>query len=95
MSAAGLSADPRKIPPFIPLDAPPPGIRSNFANPDPTRYHTLVATVAVTLTIALIFVLTRFYTRAFMVRQFGWDDGRTSPAHSAPAAAVFFQGPSN
>ena len=65
------------IPPSVPLQPPPPGVTPNFANPDMTKYHRLVATLASTLAIALIFVLTRLWTRAFMVRHFGRDDGKT------------------
>jgi hypothetical protein len=70
-----MNVDPMQIPPFVPLQPPPPGVTSNFTDRDMTRYNRVVATIASTLTIALIFVLTRLWTRAFMVRHFGRDDG--------------------
>ena len=81
---ATYDINPMDIPPFIPLQPPPPGVTSNFENPDMTRYNTVVATVSTTLTIALMFVLTRLYTRIFMIRHFGWDDGETVPASIKP-----------
>ncbi|KAI9760761.1 MAG: hypothetical protein M4579_001499 [Chaenotheca gracillima] len=67
--------DPMSIPPGIPLQMPPPGFTSNFEHPDMARHNKVVATVAALLTIALVVVVTRLVTRAFIVRQFGWDDG--------------------
>ena len=66
--------NPDKIPFNKPVQPPPPGVQSNFEHPNMERVHLLVATVAVTLGLAIIFLVARLYTRIVMVRNFGWDD---------------------
>ena len=69
-----MSQDPTQIPLSVPLQPPPPGITSNFDEPNLYRQNRMVATLSATLAIALVFVIARVVSRAFIVRQFGWDD---------------------
>ena len=66
--------DPAKIPFNKPIAPPPPGVQSNFDHPNMTKVHLMEATIAVTLGLAIFFLMARLYTRIVMVRNFGWDD---------------------
>jgi hypothetical protein len=62
--------------PNTPLGAPPPGVTTDFSHPrDEQRYAQMVATIAVLVTFSTSCVLARLYTRVWIVKQFGWDDG--------------------
>ena len=54
----------------------PPGITPNFINP-PRDSAPLILTI-VFLTLSLIFVSMRLFTRLILLRGFGWDDGTLS-----------------
>jgi hypothetical protein len=57
-----------------PLFPPPPGVVSNFVNPE-NRGGILIAVSAVCLALLLIFVPLRLYTRIRITQSFGLDDG--------------------
>lgn len=57
----------------IPLMPPPPGVVSNFDNPDSTG-PTAIITLSIFLAIATFAVGLRVYTRFFIVKRRGWDD---------------------
>ncbi|KAI9674032.1 MAG: hypothetical protein M1829_003875 [Trizodia sp. TS-e1964] len=57
----------------IPYLVPPPGVKSNFDNPENHILQMHVAGIAL-LTTTMTFVLLRLCTRAFITRSFGWDD---------------------
>ncbi|KAI9675950.1 MAG: hypothetical protein M1829_003188 [Trizodia sp. TS-e1964] len=58
----------------IPYLAPPTGVKSNFDDPENHIVQMHVAGITL-LTITLIFVLMRMFTRIYIMRTFGWDDG--------------------
>lgn len=53
--------------------APPPGVKPNFINPE-SRQNEMVAANAACLTIGILFLLMRLWTRLFLTRSIGWDD---------------------
>ncbi len=57
----------------IPAAAPPPGMVSNFSDPK-TLSTSLIVLNAIFLSIMLIVVGARLYSRAFLSRAIGWDD---------------------
>lgn len=58
----------------IPAGIPPPGVTPNFINPTSRRVQ--IDTVAIALpAVALLFIFLRLYTRIFVSRAFGLDDG--------------------
>jgi hypothetical protein len=73
-----MSMDPSKIPPNVPVNPPPPGVKSNFEHPDTSRYAQIVATMVVCTTLSTICFFARVYTRVYLVKKFGWDDGETA-----------------
>ena len=62
----------------FPLGPPPPGQLSNFKDPE-TRGPAIVAVCYVSLALMWPIFLSRLYTKVFILRQFGWDDGKFSP----------------
>ncbi len=62
----------------IPLARPPPGVRPNFINPpsDAWQYTAAAATGTV---FAFLFLVLRLYTRIFLVKMGGLEDGEYSP----------------
>lgn len=56
---------------------PPPGIQSNFVNP-PLAAENMYTSVVVGLAISGLFLLMRVYTKGYILRKFGADDGMTS-----------------
>ncbi|KAF1996574.1 hypothetical protein P154DRAFT_498471 [Amniculicola lignicola CBS 123094] len=66
--------DPSKIDPTkYPAAVPPPGVVPNLVNPV-SRAHATIIFNAVFTAFMLVFVVMRMYTKAFVVKQFGWDD---------------------
>ena len=57
----------------LPASFPPPGVTSNFINPV-TRGPTLVITSAVCITLMVICITIRFYTKLYIKKTWGWDD---------------------
>ena len=57
----------------LPALAPPPGVLSNFNDPK-TLSTSLIAVNAVSLSLMLIIVGIRFYSRASLSHAVGWDD---------------------
>lgn len=58
----------------IPLGAPTPPQVSNFVDP-PTYTSTLVGVSTICLSLMIPFAALRLYSKAWIVRSFGWDDG--------------------
>ncbi|KAI9707759.1 MAG: hypothetical protein M1836_000721 [Candelina mexicana] len=54
---------------------PPPGVVPNFINPT-HRTGTAIACNVVCLTLALVFVGLRLWTKTFIIRSVGWDDSQ-------------------
>ena len=69
MSPPESGFDPSRTPPV----PPPPGVISNFTDPDSLSATCLAINVSF-LAIAGVFVILRFYTRACITRRVGWDD---------------------
>ena len=70
------------LPPGVPLSEipalkPPPGIKPNFVNP-PSYANALVTVNAVFLTLMLITLALRLYTKGVLLKSLGWDDCKSS-----------------
>jgi len=65
-----FAMDPSKTP----AAPPPPGVTPNFTNPSGSEYDTYSISIALCAT-ASIALLARLYTRTFVLRVFGLDDG--------------------
>ena len=63
----------------IPALAPPAGVLSNFNNPV-SLAPSLVAVNAIFLSLMVIAVTIRIYSRRFIVHALGWDDCKPSVA---------------
>ena len=59
----------------LPALAPPSGVLSNFDNPE-TLAPSLVAVNVTFLSLMLVAVTIRLYSRGFVVHALGWDDCR-------------------
>lgn len=59
----------------LPALAPPHGVVPNFIDPESRAYAVLVGSGILTA-ITLIFVMLRFYAKAFVTKAIGWEDGR-------------------
>ena len=57
----------------IPAIPPPPGVVSNFENPE-TLASSIIGVNVTFLSLMLIVVFIRIYARSFIVRSLGWDD---------------------
>ncbi|MCJ1437582.1 hypothetical protein MMC27_006969 [Xylographa pallens] len=57
----------------VPALAPPPGIESDFINPQNQSLSFLLVT-SILFGIMTIFFLNRIYTKAFIIRKYTWDD---------------------
>ena len=57
----------------LPALFPPPGVTSNFVNPE-TRGPALVVTSAICITLMVVCVAVRFYTKIHIKKTWGWDD---------------------
>lgn len=62
-------------PPLLsqPVAPPPPGVTPNLANPT-SRANEIVIVTTIFTTLAMAFVMLRFYTRLFITRSLGYDD---------------------
>lgn len=58
----------------IPIEAPPPGIMPNFINPE-TRAPIVIAITAICLALIWPAFGLRVYSKAYVSKSFGWDDG--------------------
>lgn len=68
-----------EIPPGIPIDQvpgmkPPPGVTPNFAHPPDDYQSTIVATLAVCLTVATLLSAMRLYAKAYIIKSFALED---------------------
>ena len=59
----------------LPALAPPAGVVPNFIDPESRAYAVLVGSGVITA-VTLIFVILRLYTKAFVTKAIGWEDGR-------------------
>lgn len=62
----------------IPLLPPPPGVTPNFVNPE-SRCSVLIIVSTICLALLLLFVTLRLYSRIWIARAFGLDDGKDAP----------------
>ena len=58
----------------MPALEPPPGVKPNFTNPE-SRAPDVLLTTGIITALMLIFVLLRLYTKAVVLKSFGWEDG--------------------
>lgn len=65
--------DPWKTPALL----PPPGMHSNFLNPESHANQTIVACSIVTA-IMILFLVARMYTKIYLTHSVGWDDCENS-----------------
>lgn len=61
----------------FPLQAPPPGQVPNFINPE-TRGPPFLVLCAVFISIMWPILVLGVYSKAWVIRKFGWDDGKPS-----------------
>ena len=54
---------------------PPAGVTPNFVDP-PSQDAVIIAVHTVFLTLSTLFVSMRVLLRAYVLRSFGWDDGK-------------------
>lgn len=59
----------------IPFLLPPPGHKSNFENPE-TLGPTIIKLCSICLTLMWLSFLLSVYTKVWVKRCFGWDDGK-------------------
>lgn len=63
----------------IPSLPPPPGVTSNFKNPESKGYESIITTTICLSLMTPVFVL-RLYSKAFVTRSLGWDDCKSERA---------------
>ena len=68
---------------------PPPGITQNFVNP-PIAAQDAYILVAVGVAIAGSLLLLRLYTKAYILKKFGWEDGRFAPMSQSRAIKLTY-----
>lgn len=73
----------------IPLLDPPPGVKSNFKDPESWAYES-IATTAVCFSLMLPFFVLRIYARAVITRSLGWDDCKSKMREGTPLFFVLF-----
>ena len=61
----------------LPALLPPPGVQSNFVDPV-TRARDLVVTSVIGITLMVICVAIRFYTKLGVKKAWGWDDCKST-----------------
>lgn len=69
-----LSSLPLEFKTAYPVLQPPPGVRSNFINPE-SRGYILLTFGSFLFALMVIFLAIRFYVRIFIARQTSWGDG--------------------
>lgn len=57
----------------IPALAPPAGVVPNLANPE-NQNVTIYAVLTISLFVTTLAVMTRIYTKAYVIRKIGWED---------------------
>lgn len=73
-----------QIPPealsHIPAGVPPPGVISNFENPQSeAKLIIIISTICLCFMIPIARI--RVYSRIWITRSFGWDDGKSAEAN--------------
>jgi hypothetical protein len=76
----------------LPLDQqpampPPPGFKTNFVDP-PSQQPAIIAMSAVFISLMLLAVSVRAYTRTLILKSWGWDDSKS--LHSYRVAKLIF-----
>ncbi len=75
----------------LPAGTPPPGVVSNFTNPEDKGY-VLVTVATVFLVLGLFAFCIRAYGRVYVIKRVGWGDGkRTRPPFGYRSTADWFQ----
>ena len=78
-----------KLPPSVldslPALSPPPGVESNFVNPE-DRGYILKSVATVLFCFMVCFFANRVYTKLFIIRKLGWDDCKCA---SQPAVQIY------
>lgn len=62
-----------------PAMPPPPGLETNFVDP-PSRQPAIIAMSAVFVSLMLLVVSVRTYTRTRILKSWGWDDSKAACA---------------
>ncbi len=73
--------------PIIGAAPPPPGVTPNFVNP-PQDAHDTNVFIAVGLAFAGLFLVMRLYTKSYILRAVGWEEGMSFAQRSLPFGAV-------
>lgn len=63
----------------IPSTPPPPGVTSNFKNPESKGYESIIITTICLSLMTPVFAL-RLYSKFFVTRSLGWDDCKSERA---------------
>ena len=58
---------------------PPPGVTPNFDYSNPWLFMQSRAIIIAGLVFATLFLGLRLYTKTYLLRKFGWDDGKLGP----------------
>ena len=74
----------------LPALAPPPGVQSNFINPE-NRGHIFIFVASLLLFLKTLFFVNRVYTKAFINRKLGWDDCKYLPGTEEPDKVADYQ----
>ena len=61
----------------IPAGIPPPGTTPNFENPQ-TNSRVIVTLSVICLSFMVLISAIRVYSRLWITRSFGWDDGKSA-----------------
>ena len=72
----------------FPLQPPPPGQISNFENPE-SRGPAIVILCSVFIGIMWPIFILRLYSKVWVIRRFGWDDGTPDTFPGLILANVF------
>lgn len=58
---------------ILPAGIPPPGVTPNFVNPE-SRGSTAIIVNIVSMTLVVCFVMSRFYSKYYVLHKPSWDD---------------------
>ena len=61
----------------IPALAPPAGVVPNFVNPE-NQNVTIYVVLTISISVTMLAVMTRIYTKAYIIRKIGWEDCKFS-----------------
>ena len=69
----------------LPMVPPPPGVASNFNDPE-TRARPCIIIAIICLSLIWPVVVMRVYSKSWVLKTFGWDDGVCTPEDSSKPA---------